>query len=163
MHNKSRLRSSDIITSNSRTAIMAGIIVKCLFRSRLICVIHDTDFYDIGLVNSIFPSKVYFTMFVRCLRYIDKIITVSQKTQRDLSRFCDANRIILLWGNIENLPNGFQTHSRHLICSSDSAQNHTLERSCNSSDAPLFVAHQSNRMFSLQSTKPHEDARYGFT
>jgi len=98
MRNKRRIRASDIVTCNSRSAITAGIIVKCLFRSRLICVIHDTGFYDIELPNSSFPWKVYFTMFSRCLRYVDRIITVSQKTQNDLSRFCDSNRIILLWG-----------------------------------------------------------------
>lgn len=84
----------------SRTPeILAALIVKFLFRVKLICLIHDADFFDLNLPKASFPMKVYYLSFIRCLRHVDYIVAGSRTTVESLSRiFPHPDRLTLLWG-----------------------------------------------------------------
>jgi glycosyltransferase involved in cell wall biosynthesis len=94
---RERPPSNNIIASEVSTAV-AGLIIKLIFGSRLFCLVHDTDFYDRGLREASIPTRVYYMIFVNCLRHADRIIAVSSETKTNLSRFCpDTSKIIVLW------------------------------------------------------------------
>jgi len=107
MGGKDRICSHYIAASGPPT-ILAGLIVKFLSGSRVVCIIHDTDFYDMTFcLNSSLPKlsflmKIYYRIYTYCLRYVDGIITVSRASMMGLSRICpDSNKLVLLWGNAE--------------------------------------------------------------
>jgi len=77
---------SSYVAASGDPTTFAGLVVKLVLRSRLVCIMHDTGFYDYGFRELSFPMRVYYSIFVHCLRYVDAIIVVSQTTMKALSR-----------------------------------------------------------------------------
>jgi hypothetical protein len=93
--------SHDIAASEELT-IWVGLIIKLVFRSRLVCIMHDAGFYERGVRESSFSMRVYYMTFAYRIRSADRIMAVPRATKKALSRFCpDPGSLVLLWEDSE--------------------------------------------------------------
>jgi hypothetical protein len=96
---KNRVASRYVLVDGEST-VFAGLFVKLVFGSKLLCLIHDARFISYDYFTSSFPMKVYYRLFAHGLRYVDKIIVVSRTVLNELSRIgLGRDKIVLIWGD----------------------------------------------------------------
>jgi hypothetical protein len=85
------------IAASEPSSIFAALLIKRFYGVQVIGLVHDTDFYD-NMSRLSIPKKAYNSIYVTCLRRVDRILAVSRETMKSLSRiYPDSERLILLW------------------------------------------------------------------
>jgi len=90
---------SEFIIATGESQIIAGIIVKMIFRLKLACLIHDVYFYRAIWGQELsFLMKIYYLVFTYSLRYVDRILLVSRTMLEEVSTFHPHHdRLKVMW------------------------------------------------------------------
>jgi hypothetical protein len=97
IRNRSEAPSRFVIATDV-SQVFAAIMLKCILRLRVACLIHDMIFAMPIWKGRSVVMKIYFLVFTHSLGYLDYISVVSKATLRELSLLCPrCNNVEVLW------------------------------------------------------------------